>query len=93
MIIRHVCPECRTLWNTVECHGRWAEKPGMEELAICCPACHAERKKKLAEREAMYPSAESLGLLGSITEIPTERFVRPHQRGKQVNHKSEHRAG
>jgi rubredoxin len=93
MQIKKVCPDCGATHAIVDAKGRWAERAGSDELTICCPACHAARKAKLIAREALYPSAESLGLLGSITEIPTERYRRPHQSGRQVFHKSEHRAG
>lgn len=91
MLIKHICPVCNVHHATFEHANK--DREGVGELTICCPACHAERQAKIATLNAMYPSSDELGLLGSITEIPTERFVRPHQRGKQINHKSEHRAG
>lgn len=91
MLIKHICPVCNVHHATFK-HGN-KDKEGVDTLTICCPDCHAKRRKKIAAINAMYPSADDLGLVGSISYIPTERWRRPHQDGKQINHKSEHKAG
>lgn len=91
MVITKVCPDCGDKWATVEGHHR--NNLGRSELEIACPGCHAKRREKLRQLEAMYPSAEQLGLLGSMTPSPVERLRRPHSSGRRIIRKSEHMAG
>lgn len=91
MLIRRVCPDCHKLWAVVE--GTFMDKPGTAELTICCPECYGARRCRIAELDSKYPSAESLGLLGSMTEPPASRTVRPHSSGRRVVRKSEPMAG
>jgi hypothetical protein len=81
MTINYICPVCQAVWKVGE--STHTDRQGVGQLTQCCPPCHQERRRQLAELEARYPSAESLGLVGSITEIPTERYGRPHARGKR----------
>lgn len=88
MIIIYVCPDCHIHWHNVV-NISFVGEEGFDQLTICCPDCHAARQKKLIELEGRYHSSEKLGLLGSITEIPTERYSRPHARGRRVMNKEE----
>lgn len=90
MIITKICPDCN-------CHeisqSNNCDRKGTNELTICCDECHKRRQDKLQKLEAMYPSAESLGLVGSTTEIPTERYRRPGHNGRRVMRKEERQGG
>lgn len=87
MTISHVCPVCQITWDVRE--SNQIDAIGAGRLTQCCPKCHQERQARLAELEARYPSAESLGLEGSSGEIPTERYARPGARGRRVVKKPE----
>src|SRR5580704_8683473 len=61
-----------------------------------CPTCHAAACATIAARDALCPSAESLGLLGStatLSELPIIRTQRPGGSGRRIVRKSEPMAG
>lgn len=86
MALDYVCPVCNKIWKTLE-----SDKT--DELTMCCPEHHAERSKKIQEIEATYPSAESLGLLGSLGEPIGAYCHYPSSAGRRVIRKSEPMAG
>ena len=90
MTVTHVCPDCHVHWKDF---ASSMDREGFDQLTICCPNCHRLRQEKLRELENRYHSSEELGLLGSITEIPTERYSRPHARGRRVMRKEERQGG
>ncbi len=90
MILTHVCPDCHMHWKDIACS---VDREGFDRLTICCPSCHMLRQEKIRELESRYHSSEKLGLLGSITEIPTERYSRPHASGRRVMRKEEGQGG
>ena len=80
----HYCPKCGFKWES------------KEKATTVCPECQAERELHLAYINALYPSADELGLAGPDCDprnIPYERIVRPHSSGRRIVRKSEPMAG
>lgn len=87
MIIKHVCPVCHKVW--LEKEATFADRKGSDILTICCPTHHAQRQAAIEDLESRYPSAKELGLVGSKTEPPAIRMVRPGSSGRRVIRKGE----
>ncbi len=77
----------------IRCGKRWDGPP---KNPTVCSDCRLERQLHLAYIDALYPSAEQLGLLGNqdkIDEVCSLRTVRPHSSGRRVIRKSEPMGG
>ncbi len=77
----------------IRCGKRW---DGPTKNTTVCPDCLLERQMHLAYMEALYPSAEQLGLIGNqdkINEVNSLRTVRLHSSGRRVIRKSEPMGG
>jgi hypothetical protein len=63
------------------------------EALRVCPDCQAARLKALAEREALYPSAEQLGLAGPDSQLSPLIAFQLHACGRRIVRKPEPMGG
>jgi DNA-directed RNA polymerase subunit RPC12/RpoP len=67
------------LWyNCIEC---WAPLDTPTKAEKVCSGCRRKRLERFAASEAAYPSAASLGLLGSTGDLPG--WIMEGMRGRQ----------